>query len=126
MSKLDNFKLFVSNHPEFVDLVKSNKTSWQKLYELYDLYGEDESIWKRYEENSIKDSIDIKGLFNTLKNINLDSLEESISSIQKAVGLLEEFSKPTEKEDVKLIDSGIDKIYGENNEKWIIKQIKRK
>ena len=117
MSKLDNFKLFVSNHPEFVDLVKSNKTSWQKLYELYDLYGEDESIWKRYEENSIKDSIDIKGLFNTLKNINLDSLEESISSIQKAVGLLEEFSKPTEKEDVKLIDSGIDKIYGENNEK---------
>jgi hypothetical protein len=116
MTKLDNFKRFVSNHIEFVDLVKSNKTSWQKLYELYDLYGEDENIWKRYEQNN-KESLDIKNLFATLKNINLDSLEESISSIQKAVGLIEEFTKPQKKEDIKLIDKSIDKIYGDNNEK---------
>ena len=34
----------------------------------------------------------------TLKNINLDSLEENINSIQKAVGLVEEFTKEEEKE----------------------------
>ena len=116
MSKLDNFKSFVSNHIEFIDLVKTNKTTWQKLYELYDLYGEDENIWKNYAQNN-KENLDIKSLFTTLKNINLDSLEESISSIQKAVGLIEEFSKPEKKEEIKLIDKSIDKIYGDNNGK---------
>ena len=72
MSKIEDFKKFIYNHQEFIDMVKTNKTSWQKLYELYDLYGEDESIWSRYSSPSLKENIDIKGLFNTLKNINLD------------------------------------------------------
>ena len=115
---MDNFKLFISNHSEFVDLVKQNKTSWQKLYELYDLYGENESIWNRYKSNSIKDSIDIKGLLNTLKTIDLDSLEENISSIQKAVGIIEEFTKTSKEEDsINPKEEKIDKIYGDNNEK---------
>ena len=117
MSKKDEFKKFAYNHPEFIDMVKSNKTSWQKLYELYDLYGEDETIWKKYETPTIKDNIDIKGLFNTLKNINLDSLEENISSIQKAVGLVEEFTKPTEEEKIKPVEGTIDKIYEDTDEK---------
>ena len=34
MSK-DNFKKFVSNHPELVNYVKNNNVTWQSLYELY-------------------------------------------------------------------------------------------
>ena len=117
MSKLDDFKKFISNHSEFVDLVNSNKTSWQKLYELYDLYGENESIWNKYKTNSITDNIDIKNLLNTLKTIDLDSLEENISSIQKAVGIIEEFTKPTNKEEIEAKEEKIDKLYGDNNEK---------
>ena len=117
MSKLDDFKKFISNHSEFVDLVNSNKTSWQKLYELYDLYGENESIWNKYKTNSITDNIDIKNLLNTLKTIDLDSLEENISSIQKAVGIIEEFTKPTNKEEIEANEEKIDKLYGDNNEK---------
>ena len=45
MSKLDNFKKFVSIHPEFVDYIRNNNVSWQTFYELYDLYGEDEKIF---------------------------------------------------------------------------------
>ena len=110
MSKLDNFKKFISNHPEFVDYVRNNDTSWQNLYELYDLYGEKEDVWKKYMK---EDQINIKGLFNTLKNINLDSLEENITSIQKAVGLVEELTKPEEKEEVSSKEEKIDKLYGE-------------
>ena len=117
MSKKEEFKKFIFNHPEYVDMVKNNKTNWQKLYELYDLYGEDEEVWNKYSSPSIKDSIDIKSLFNTLKNINLDSLEENISSIQKAVGLVEEFTRPSEEEKIKPQESNLDKIYGEDNEK---------
>ena len=115
MTKLDNFKRFVSNHIEFVDLVKSNKTSWQKLYELYDLYGEDENIWKN-TSSSINDGLSIKSLLNTLKMINLDSLEENISSIQKAVNLVEELTKPNNEEEIKPKENKIDKLYGEDNE----------
>ncbi len=118
MTKLDNFKKFVSHHPEFVDYVKNNRVSWQTFYELYDIYGEDDKIWDKYISSDIKDSINIKGLFNTLKNINLDSLEESIGSIQKAVGLVEELTKPNEKEEDKNItikEEKIDKLYGDEN-----------
>ena len=113
MSKKDNFKKFIFDHPEFIDYVKDNNISWQKIYELYDIYGEDMNIWNKYISKDIKDSIDIKGLFNTLKNINLDALEENITSIQKAVGLVEELTKKEEVKEEKPKESKIDKIYGE-------------
>ena len=78
MAKIDNFKKFVSNHPEFVDYVRNNKVTWQSFYELYDIYGEDMSVWNKYIKDDIKDSINIKGILNTLKTINLDSLEENL------------------------------------------------
>ena len=115
MSKLDNFKKFVSNHPEFADYVKKNNVSWQSFYELYDLYGEDDEIWKKYIKDDISDQISIKGLLNTLKNINIDSLEENINSIQKAVGLVEELTRETKKEEEKAAskEEKIHKLYGD-------------
>ena len=114
MSKLDDFKKFVSKNPEFVDYVKKNNVSWQSLYELYDLYGEDNNIWKKYLSDDIKDSISIKGLLSTLKNINIDSLEENITSIQKAVGLVDELTKETKKQTkVKPKEEKINDIYGD-------------
>ena len=113
----DDFKKFIYNHPEFIDMVHNNKTSWQKLYELYDLYGENNEIWNRYKTNSITSNIDLKNLFSTLKNIDLDNLEQSISSIQKAVGLVSEFTTKDEEEKITPKEDKINTIYGENNEK---------
>ena len=93
MSKLDNFKKFVSNHPEFADYVKKNNVSWQSFYELYDLYGEDPTIWNKYlnkEERGAKESSNNNPLNNILtmaKNIDADKLQDGLSSIQKAVDL---------------------------------------
>ena len=116
MSNKDNFKNFIYNHPEFIDMVKNNKTTWQKLYELYDLYGENNDIWNKYKDNSISSNIDLKSLFNTLKNIDLDNLEQSINSIQKAVGLVSEFTTPTKEEEITPKEDKLDNIYGDNNE----------
>ncbi len=115
MSKIDNFKKFVSLHPEFINYMGKHKNvSWQSLYELYDIYGENNDIWQKYlkEDESL---LNIKGLFNTIKNINLDSLEENIGSIQKAVGLVEELTRKDkeEKENIIKKETNIDKIYGE-------------
>ncbi len=118
MSKKDEFKKFILNKPELIDYVQSNKTTWQKLFELYDLYGEDNSVWDKYKVSKVLPSeLDLKGIISTLKNINLDSLEENISSIQKVVGLVEEFTKKEEvKTEVKPKEEKIEEIYGDKNE----------
>ena len=45
MTKVDNFKEFVKKNQVLVTYVKENKMTWQKFYELYDLYGEDNIIY---------------------------------------------------------------------------------
>jgi hypothetical protein len=101
-------------HPEFIDYAKSNNISYQTYYELYDIYGEDESIWKKYTSKNITDNINLKGILDTVKNINLDSLEENISSIQKAVLLIEELTKSeTKKEKENPKEEKITNLYGE-------------
>ena len=114
MEKKENFKKFIMNYPEAIDMVRNNKTTWQKLYELYDIYGEDNSIWTEYLNS--KETINIKNILNTIKKINIDSLEENISSIQKVVGLLSDLSTETKEESVKPNYENVDKIYGEENE----------
>lgn len=115
MSKLDSFKKFISNHQEFIDIVKSGESTWQSLYELYDLYGEKEEIWNRYI-HSKKETFSIKGLLNTIKSIDISSLEENINSIQKAVTLVEELTKETKKEEkTKGKETKIDNLYGEKD-----------
>ena len=47
MSK-EAFKIFARNHPELATQVINDKISWQKLYELYEIYGEDGNIWNKY------------------------------------------------------------------------------
>src|SRR5574344_2082222 len=97
MSKIDDFKLFVSKNPNLVDYVKKKNISWQNLFEIYDLYGEKDSIWKKYtiQESS---TLNIKNILNTIKNININSLEENINSISKADGLVDELTKKEETE----------------------------
>lgn len=117
MTKLDNFKKFIASHPDFIDMVRNNNTTWQSLYELYDIYGENESIWNKYLTSSHKDTFSMKGLLNTIKSIDIASLEENINSIQKAVSLVEELTKETKKEETSTPkESKIDNLYGDKDE----------
>ncbi len=116
MEKIDKFKKFVSNHPEFVDYVHKDKVTWQSFYELYDIYGEDMDVWNKYIKDDIKDSINIKGILSTLKNINLDSLEENIGSLQKAMSLVEELTRDSKKDEEKVEakEEKIDTFFGDD------------
>ena len=51
MSK-ESFKEFVKKRPELASYVEDNTMTWQKFYELYDLYGEDDSIWNDFTSTS--------------------------------------------------------------------------
>lgn len=100
MSK-ETFKIFAKNHPELAAKVIKGDTSWQKLYELYDIYGEDNSIWNNYFGQTL-DRIasdfqpsTFKEFFNTFKNIDLDSVQKGVTNLQKTVGLLQEIGLGT-------------------------------
>ena len=68
--KNEAFKKFVRTKPELIKYVQSGQMTWQKFYELYDLYGEDEKIWNKYilnDERNITDSI--SKITNIVKNV---------------------------------------------------------
>ncbi len=85
----EKFKEFVKNNPNLVDYVKNNNKSWQDLFEIYALYGEDKDIWKNYL-NTNKTGID--DLVKMIQNVNLDSVKNTVDSLQKAIGILKSIS----------------------------------
>ena len=91
MSK-ETFKSFARNHPELAKQVLNNKVSWQKLYELYEIYGEDNSIWNDFiTTNNYQTTITtFKDLFTNFKSLDLDSVQKGITNLQKTLGLLQE------------------------------------
>lgn len=97
MTKIDNFKLFVKNNPNLITYVRNNTMSWQKFYELYDLYGEDNNVWNEYlnkdttvntTKTESKKSNKFSDILDMAKNLDTNKLQDGISSVQKAIGLI--------------------------------------
>ncbi len=86
MSNLDNFKMFVREHPNFANYIKDGSMTWQKFYELYDMYGEDSKIWDDYKEDS-KKSPTLNDILTMAKKIDINKLQDGVNSLSKAVGL---------------------------------------
>ena len=95
MSKIDDFKLFVKANPKLINHVKENKMTWQKFYEMYDIYGSDNEIWNEYTKEEKKEQLESKksnkttfnDILNLAKNMDVDKVQEGITSIQKAISL---------------------------------------
>ena len=109
MAKIDNFKLFVKNNPNLITYVKNNTMSWQKFYELYDLYGEDNSVWNEYlnkdttvnsTKTESKKSSKFSDILDMAKNLDTNKLQDGISSVQKATGLIGDILVKDKKSDV--------------------------
>lgn len=102
----EEFKRFVRSHPNLINYVNSGRMSWQKFYEMYDIYGENNSIWNEYQlgENnretvtekaqtkaSTVGDTSLKELFNMVKKIDLDSVRKGAEGLQKAIALVQDF-----------------------------------
>lgn len=99
MSKKEEFKSFVSSHPNLISLVSSKKHTWQDLFEVFDLYGSDEEAWNKYINNldSVKQAgnTSIGELTKLFKNINIDNIQKYIDTAQKAIGIVQELTGST-------------------------------
>ena len=109
MSKIDEFKVFAKANPTFANYIKDGSMTWQKFYELYDMYGNDNNIWDKYintrESYNIASASAGLGLaeaFKWFKNIDLDSVQSGVTNLQKVVDIIQDFGhKNTKKEDYK-------------------------
>lgn len=109
--KKEEFKEFVKKNPKLIKYVKSNEMTWQKFYEMYDLYGEDNNAWKEYLEtntqqvkNTVKSGITgltLSEVVNWFKNVDLDGLQEGIGNVQRVLGVVQDFSKKDKNSETK-------------------------
>ena len=91
MNNKEAFKNFARKHPELVSHIKSGNMSWQKFYEIYDIYGEDEKAWSSYLSKKT-DPVINENITNKLKNIDMNSIQEHIKTAQKALSLVSELT----------------------------------
>jgi len=94
MEKKEEFKSFVKKNPHLISFVKKGEMTWQKFYEIFDLYGEDEEVWKEYikKEEPKLENKNTNSNFDFLKNIDLDSIQNGVGSLQRVLGLLGDLS----------------------------------
>ncbi len=95
----EKFKEFVKKNPVLLKYINSNEMTWQQFYEMFDLYGEEESVWKKYlkkeKSDAVKSEVTNSALTDFLaflKTINLDSLQEGIENVQRVLGVFQDFS----------------------------------
>lgn len=99
MAKIDEFKEFVKKNPKLVKYVKNNESTWQKFYEIYDLYGEEEDAWKDYlGVATVASAAGLGDLFGFLKNLNLDSIQSGVNSLQRVLGVVQDLSTKDDKQ----------------------------
>ena len=90
LTKKDEFKEFVRKNPRLINFVKSGDMTWQKFYEIYDLYGDNKEAWKDYLEVATASAVTSTTLIDFFKNIDLDSVQNGVNSIQRVIGVLQE------------------------------------
>ncbi len=93
MNTKEQFKDFVKNNPILLKHVKEGKMTWQKFYEIYDMYGEDKEAWKDYlpqtTQNPKQTSFDLASF---IQGLDLDSIQNGVTSLQRVLSLLQDMS----------------------------------
>ena len=95
---LESFKAFVKQRPSLLTFVNNKEKTWQDFYEMYELYGEKSDIWNNYIKSTTNKPVTMKDLFGLFKNIDMSEMQESINSLQKGIGYIENLVKTKERD----------------------------
>lgn len=92
----EEFKAFVKTKPELISYVNDGSMTWQKFYEMWNLYGEDAAVWNKYPKKELvsnkTNTFSFSSLIDSIKNVDMDSVQKGVNNIQKAVELLQGFT----------------------------------
>ena len=100
MSK-EAFKGFVKKHPELATYVNRGEMSWQKFYEMYDMYGSNNEIWQEYLNAPKINNTNNMDIMSFIKNVDLDSIQNGVSSLQRVLSLIGDMSSKQENTEYK-------------------------
>lgn len=102
MEKIDQFKTFVQRKPELISHVNNGNTTWQKLYETWDLYGENHDVWKNYANSTTTatataaaataGTFGLKEIIGSIRSVNMDSVVKGLDGLQRVLGTLRDFT----------------------------------
>lgn len=98
MNKKEEFKRFIKDKEFLIDKVNKGETSWQKLYEIYDLYGESASIFKEEVKEETREN-KTNNLLKAFEDIDVNKINENLEGVRKILAVLGEF---TRKDDTKV------------------------
>ncbi|MBE6124217.1 MAG: hypothetical protein E7184_01570 [Erysipelotrichaceae bacterium] len=93
MDKLKEFKEFVKQNEHVYELVKTNKYTWQQLYEYYDIYGAESQVFKKeINNNTISNRNVLNDFITATKNIDMSKVNEGLDSLKKVADIFAEFT----------------------------------
>ena len=105
MDKLNEYKEFIKDKEFLIDKVNNKETTWQNLYEIYDLYGKDASIFSNKEEVKAETNTDnnenenrVSSLLKAFEGMDVNKINENLEGVRKILAVLGEFTK---KDDIK-------------------------
>lgn len=93
--------MFVRKKPELIKYVTNGEMTWQKFYELWSLYGEDNAVWDKYNQQpeeiraatntatNKEETFSFSSLVDSIKKVDMNSVQKGINSMQKAIELLQ-------------------------------------
>ena len=88
MSQLEEFKKFITKIPNVKEDVLSGRYTWQQLYEIYTMYGENDKFWNIYKKDS---GVDLSTIGEVIKNIDMDSVYGGLKALEKMLGMASGF-----------------------------------
>jgi len=106
MATFNEFKEFIKDKPFLKDKVKNNQTTWQELFERYDLYGKDDEIFinktetkeetnnEKEEKNTDKEQKDdsLSSFLNMISGIDVDKISDGLNGMKKILNILSEIT----------------------------------
>lgn len=92
MNSKEEFKEFVRNNPNLIKYVRDGSKTWQNFYEIFSLYGNDSTAWSEYLGNSKDVSTSSFDFLSWIKSIDVDSIQDSVSSLQRVLGVVQDFT----------------------------------
>lgn len=98
---IEEFKVFVRNHPTLVKDVRRGIYTWQEVFEDWYLLGEEDKVWDEYREvdgavvnpevekqQKEEEKDMLSSLFDSLKNVDVQSMQKHVSNLSQALGAI--------------------------------------
>ena len=85
MDNLKEFKAFLKTIPSIKEDVLNHRYTWQEIYEIYTIYGEDDHFFKPYKEHPLENMNVLEEIHQKKQSTVLEKLER----ISILMGMLE-------------------------------------